>query len=177
MHCRYPFSRFLILDEPTNDLDILTLQVLEDFLMDFKGCLVIVSHDRYFLDKLTDHLFVFEGNGKVRDFLGNYNEYRLQLKEEARQQKSDERAASSENKSITIDAAPKRKLSYKEQEEFKKLEIDIEKLSKEKNDLADKLSSGSLEHQQIQTISSMLEKIIGSLDEKELRWLELSEFA
>lgn len=168
---------FLILDEPTNDLDILTLQVLEDFLMDFKGCLVIVSHDRYFLDKLTDHLFVFEGNGKVRDFLGNYNEYRLQLKEEARQQKSDERAASSENKSITIDAAPKRKLSYKEQEEFKKLEIDIEKLSKEKNDLADKLSSGSLEHQQIQTISSMLEKIIGSLDEKELRWLELSEFA
>jgi len=168
---------FLILDEPTNDLDILTLQVLEDFLMDFKGCLVIVSHDRYFLDKLTDHLFVFEGNGKVRDFLGNYNEYRLQLKEEARQLKSDERAASSENKSITIDAAPKRKLSYKEQEEFKKLEIDIEKLSKEKNDLADKLSSGSLEHQQIQTISSMLEKIIGSLDEKELRWLELSEFA
>ncbi len=168
---------FLILDEPTNDLDILTLQVLEDFLMDFKGCLVIVSHDRYFLDKLTDHLFVFEGNGKVRDFLGNYNEYRLQLKEEARQIKSDERAANSENKSINIDAAPKRKLSYKEQEEFKKLETDIEKLTKEKNDLADKLSSGSLEHQQIQTISSMLEKIIVSLDEKELRWLELSEFA
>ncbi|MCC6583659.1 MAG: ABC-F family ATP-binding cassette domain-containing protein, partial [Chitinophagales bacterium] len=88
---------FLILDEPTNDLDILTLQVLEDFLMDFKGCLVIVSHDRYFLDKLTEHLFVFEGNGKVRDFLGNYNEYRLQLKEEQRQAVRDEKSLQAEN--------------------------------------------------------------------------------
>ncbi len=167
---------FLILDEPTNDLDILTLQVLEDFLMDFKGCLVIVSHDRYFLDKLTEHLFVFEGNGKVRDFLGNYNEYRLQLKDEQRQAKQDEKNIA-DNKLASTTVITKRKLSFKEQTEFNQLEKDIDKLTKEKNELTEKLSSGNLEHQQIQTISSMLEKIIASIDEKELRWLELSEFA
>jgi ATP-binding cassette subfamily F protein uup len=167
---------FLILDEPTNDLDILTLQVLEDFLMDFKGCLVIVSHDRYFLDKLTEHLFVFEGDGKVRDFMGNYNEYRLQLKDEQRQAKQDEKMLLENKSSTSPISTVKRKLSFKEQTEFKQIEKDIEKLTKEKEELTEKLSAGNLEHQQIQTISSMLEKIITSIDEKELRWLELSEF-
>lgn len=167
---------FLILDEPTNDLDILTLQVLEDFLIDFKGCLVIVSHDRYFLDKLTEHLFVFEGDGKVRDFMGNYNEYRLQLKDEQRQAKQDEKMLLENKSSTSPISTVKRKLTFKEQTEFKQIEKDIEKLTKEKEELTEKLSAGNLEHQQIQTISSMLEKIISSIDEKELRWLELSEF-
>ena len=167
---------FLILDEPTNDLDILTLQVLEDFLMDFKGCLVIVSHDRYFLDKLTEHLFVFEGNGKVRDFLGNYNEYRLQLKEEQRQAVRDEKQLQSEAVKIVAVSAPKRKLSFKEQTEFKQLEKDIEQLTKEKASLTEKLSGEIVHHDEIQKTAKRIEEIIISLDEKELRWLELSEF-
>lgn len=166
---------FLILDEPTNDLDILTLQVLEDFLMDFKGCLVIVSHDRYFLDKLTDHLLVFEGDGKVRDFLGNYNEYRLQLKEEVRQQKMADRNAAESEK--TTSSPVKRRLSFKEQEEFKQLENELEKLTKEKDVLTEKLSSGISDHQEIKELSGKIQTIISQLDEKELRWLELSEFA
>jgi ATP-binding cassette subfamily F protein uup len=165
---------FLILDEPTNDLDILTLQVLEDFLMDFKGCLLIVSHDRYFLDKLTDHLFVFEGNGKVRDFLGNYNEYRLQLKEEQKQAKLDEKNAAAESAKL---ASAKRKLSYKEQQELQQLEKDIEKLNAEKHVLTEELSSGITDHQHIRQLSDKLESIIQQLDEKEMRWLELSEWA
>lgn len=167
---------FLILDEPTNDLDILTLQVLEDFLMDFKGCLVIVSHDRYFLDKLTEHLFVFEGNGKVRDFLGNYNEYRLQLKEEQRQAVRDEKSLQLENSKTAVAAAPKRKLSFKEQTEFKQLEKDIELLNKEKASLTEKLSGELSNHEEIQKTAQRIEEIILSLDDKELRWLELSEF-
>jgi len=167
---------FLILDEPTNDLDILTLQVLEDFLMDFKGCLVIVSHDRYFLDKLTEHLFVFEGDGKVRDFMGNYNEYRLQLKDEIRQAKQDEKNAI-ENKSVSAASTPKRKLSFKEQTEFKQIEKDIEKLTKEKDELTAKLSGEITDHNEIQKIGAQIQTIIDTVDEKELRWLELSEFA
>jgi ATP-binding cassette subfamily F protein uup len=167
---------FLILDEPTNDLDILTLQVLEDFLMDFKGCLVIVSHDRYFLDKLTEHLFVFEGNGKVRDFLGNYNEYRLQLKEDQRQAVRDEKQLQSESVKTVAVSVPKRKLSFKEQTEFKQLEKDMELLSKEKAALTEKLSGTVAHHDEIQKTAKRIEEIIISLDEKELRWLELSEF-
>ncbi|MEZ5054658.1 MAG: ABC-F family ATP-binding cassette domain-containing protein [Chitinophagales bacterium] len=166
---------FLILDEPTNDLDILTLQVLEDFLMDFKGCLVIVSHDRYFLDKLTDHLFVFEGNGKVRDFLGNYNEYRLQLKEETKQALREEKLANERNQSNTKTATEKRKLTFKEQTEFKQLEKEIAQLSQSKISLTAKLNSES-NHIELQKLAEQLEEIILSLDEKELRWLELSEY-
>jgi ABC transport system ATP-binding/permease protein len=166
---------FLILDEPTNDLDILTLQVLEDFLMEFKGCLVIVSHDRYFLDKLTDHLFVFEGNGKVRDFLGNYKEYREELKEEQRQLKSDQRAASTQ--AAAAKDVVKKKLSFKEQQEFKQLESEMSALQKEKQQLTDKLSAGNLNHQEILDISQQIESVITAIDTKELRWLELSEFA
>ena len=166
---------FLILDEPTNDLDILTLQVLEDFLMDFKGCLVIVSHDRYFLDKLTEHLFVFEGEGKVRDFLGNYNEYRIRLKEEQRL------AIKEEKNSQRVDTKPtteqKRKLTFKEQTEFKQLEKDIEILNQEKSALTHKLSGAETSHLDIQKIAKRIEEIILSLDEKEMRWLQLSEYA
>lgn len=165
---------FLILDEPTNDLDILTLQVLEDFLLDFKGCLVIVSHDRYFLDKLTEHLFVFEGNGKVRDFIGNYNEYRMQLKEEQREASRAEKNLAASN--INTSATPKRKLTFKEQTEFKKLEVDIDLLNNEKAALTEKLSNGNTDHNEIQSIAKRIEEIILTLDKMELRWLELSEF-
>ena len=144
--------------------------------MDFKGCLVIVSHDRYFLDKLTEHLFVFEGNGKVRDFLGNYNEYRLQLKEEQRQAVRDEKQLQSEAVKTVAASAPKRKLSFKEQTEFKQLEKDMELLSKEKAALTEKLSGTVAHHDEIQKTAKRIEEIIISLDEKELRWLELSEF-
>lgn len=165
---------FLILDEPTNDLDILTLQVLEDFLLEFKGCLLIVSHDRYFLDKLTDHLFIFEGNGKVRGFLGNYNEYRIQQKEEQRLAVAEEKnkQQNTDKPSQTI----KRKLSFKEQTEFAQLEKDIEQLNAEKLILTEKLSHASADHTEIQKLASRIEEIILSLDKKELRWLELSEF-
>jgi ATP-binding cassette subfamily F protein uup len=164
---------FLILDEPTNDLDILTLQVLEDFLLDFKGCLVIVSHDRYFLDKLTDHLLIFEGHGKVRDFPGNYNEYRLQAKEEQRQARNEEKNVSAELKTT----AAKRKLTYKEQTEMTLLEKEIGELNEEKNQLTEKLSSGISDHIEINRISTRIQEIIQLLDDKELRWLELSEYA
>ncbi|HOU46563.1 MAG TPA: ABC-F family ATP-binding cassette domain-containing protein [Chitinophagales bacterium] len=167
---------FLILDEPTNDLDILTLQVLEDFLMEFKGCLLIVSHDRYFLDKLTDHLFVFEGNGKIRGFLGNYNEYRIQLKEEQKQLLAEEKIRQQEANKPTAIAAAKRKLSFKEQTEFAQLEKDIDQLNADKLLHTEKLSGAGVDHAEIQKLASRIEEIILSLEKKELRWLELSEF-
>ncbi|MBP6049610.1 MAG: ABC-F family ATP-binding cassette domain-containing protein [Chitinophagales bacterium] len=165
---------FLILDEPTNDLDILTLQVLEDFLMDFKGCLVIVSHDRYFLDKLTDHLFVFEGNGNVRDFLGNYNEYRLQVKEEQKQALREEKELAEKSNSIKS-VSEKKKLSFKEQTELKQLEKDVELLNKNKQVLTEKISTET-NHLELEKIAKQIEEIIISLEKKEMRWLELSEY-
>lgn len=167
---------FLILDEPTNDLDILTLNVLEDFLLDYKGCLIIVSHDRYFLDKLTDWLFVFEGNGKIKTFLGNYKEYREDLKEQLRLEKENQPKIVTIN-SKSVNEAPKKKLNFKEQQEFIQLDKDISKLSEEKDTLTAQLSSGEIDHNEIQNISSRLQEIMDLLDEKEMRWLELSEFA
>lgn len=165
---------FLILDEPTNDLDIMTLQVLEDFLMDFKGCLVIVSHDRYFLDKLTDHLFVFEAEGQLRDFNGNYREYREWYKSQNRQKDEDGKRT----EAIVIEEKmlpQKKKLSYKEQREMEQLEADIAALEKEKLELSEKISSGMTDHRELETISSRMEQVMYLLDSREMRWLELSE--
>ncbi|QQR97140.1 MAG: hypothetical protein IPK18_09625 [Sphingobacteriales bacterium] len=146
--------------------------------MEYKGCLIIVSHDRYFLDKLTDWLFVFEGNGKIKTFLGNYKEYRDDLKEQLRIEKENlaiaEKNKTETKKDIVKD---KRKLSFKEQQEFLQLEKDIDTLQQLKIQLTEKLSSGSLSHDAIQEIATELEQIIQTLDGKELRWLELSEFA
>ncbi|MEZ5027050.1 MAG: ABC-F family ATP-binding cassette domain-containing protein [Chitinophagales bacterium] len=164
---------FLILDEPTNDLDILSLQVLEDFLSEYKGCLLIVSHDRYFLDKLTDQLFVFEGNGKIQVFLGNHNEYRLEQKEILKQQKAEEKQQQSQQ--TKRQEVPKKKLSFKEQNEFKNLEKEIDALIAEQKQLTEQLQ-GITNHQEIQTISERIAEIIQQLNDKELRWLELSEF-
>jgi ABC transport system ATP-binding/permease protein len=167
---------FLILDEPTNDLDLPTLGVLENFLSEFQGCLVIVSHDRYFMDRLVDHLFVFEGDGEVRDFPGNYSQYRIWLKDKDQdsqaykfvEQKKEEPAP-------VVQTANKRKVSYKEKREFETLQEEIAKLEKEKVQVQEKLNSGSAGFEELQQLASRIGEITALLDEKEMRWLELSE--
>ena len=175
----------LILDEPTNDLDIVTLNILEEYLKEFNGSLIIVSHDRHFLDKLVDHLFIFCGDGVVKDFIGSYSEYREYIKEYEAEQKSAARAeekaakekAAKEAAKATPQEAPakKKKLTFKEQREFEQLERDLESLAAEKADLEAKLSSGTLPFDQLQTASERVGQLINLIDEKELRWLELSE--
>ena len=170
---------FLILDEPTNDLDLLTINVLEDYLQAFEGCLVIVSHDRFFMDKLVEHLFVFEGNGAIKDFPGNYSQYRDWIKakklEEANIQKETKTEVKPQAESKTKDK-PKKKLSFNEQREFNQLEVDIESLEVEKSELTEKLNAGNLDHEELMKTGERIQEIIDLLDEKEMRWLELSEF-
>ncbi|MBQ2874099.1 MAG: ABC-F family ATP-binding cassette domain-containing protein [Bacteroidales bacterium] len=175
----------LILDEPTNDLDIVTINILEDYLKEFSGSLIIVSHDRHFLDKLVDHLFIFCGEGLVKDFVGSYSEYREFIKEYEAEQRSIARAEEKAAKekaakeagrtSDTESPARKKKLSYKEQRELEQLEKDLEALAAEKADLEAKLSSGTMPFDQLQAASERIGQIMELTDEKELRWLELSE--
>ena len=170
---------FLILDEPTNDLDITTLNVLEEFLMNFPGCLVIVSHDRYFLDRLVDHLFVFEDNGHIRDFPGNYTDYRNFLaenKEQAAAAKQTVAARPQAPSATPVSAPAKRKLSFKEQREFETLESDMAKLESQKLDFVEKMNAGVGSHEDFATWAKAVERITEELEEKEMRWLELSEF-
>ena len=170
---------FLILDEPTNDLDILTLNVLEEYLMAFKGCLLIVSHDRYFLDKTVDHLFIFREGGVVKDFVGQYSEYREYVKEqeaeEARQAKIAAEKAQKNKLQPTSATPARRKLSYKEQRELEELEQLLPQLESEKSELEEKLSSGTLSHEELSTAAARIGEIINQIEEKEMRWLELSE--
>ena len=169
---------FLILDEPTNDLDISALNVLEDFLEAFKGTLVLVSHDRYFMDRLVEHIFVFEGEGKIKDFPGNYTEYRERLKEEAEVEKEKQRQITNvQVNSPTKTEAPsqKRKLSFKEQRRYEQLSGEIEQLEKEKATLTHELSTITTDFVRLQEVNSRLEAISDELDEKEMEWLELSE--
>src|SRR5690242_8593144 len=176
---------FLVLDEPTNDLDLQTLRTLEEFLQDFPGCILIVSHDRYFMDRLVDHLFAFEGNGLIRDFPGNYSQYRMwkQLEEnkpqnaESRKQKAEGEGQSAESKMQKIQANAKQKLSFKEKAEFENLEDEIAELEKEKELLEVKLSNGSADFEKLQETSEKINDIIVLIDKKETRWLELSERA
>lgn len=171
----------LILDEPTNDLDIVTLDVLEEYLKDFKGSLIIVSHDRHFLDRLVDHLFIFCGNGVIKDFIGSYSEYHEYIKEYESQQKSLARAEEKANKSSVAQAndgkpkSEKKKLTWKEQKELEQLEKDLESLGKEKSELEESLSSGNLDYGKVQEASKRFEELTALLDEKEMRWLELQE--
>jgi ATP-binding cassette subfamily F protein uup len=162
---------FLILDEPTNDLDLPTLSVLENFLLDFQGCLVIVSHDRYFMDRLVDHLFVFEGEGEVRDFPGNYGQFR----ESQKQNESAPQPAKKEEPQEMQTNATKRKLSYKEQREFDSLENEIAALENEKAGIEKRLSTTNMAFAELQELSERMVRISGLINEKELRWLELSE--
>jgi ATP-binding cassette subfamily F protein uup len=164
---------FLILDEPTNDLDILTLSTLEEFLMDFPGCLLVVSHDRYFLDKLTSHLFVFEGDGKIKDYNGSYLEYRM---EQALKQPAgpvDKRPKKTTKKPEKI----KTKLSYKEKFEWQELNESIPKLEARKAEITAFFESGSSDADKLQELSAEIEEVQAELEKKEMRWLELSEFA
>lgn len=163
---------FLILDEPTNDLDIQTLQVLEEYLLDFPGCVIVVSHDRYFMDKVVDHILVFKGEGVIDDFPGNYTQYRqysaLQSKEEA---KAD--ASVKEKKSYRNDS--RRRMSYKEKREFEQLEKDIASLEQQQHEIEEALCSGTLSVEELTEKSRLLPKLKEEIDEKSMRWLELSE--
>ena len=175
----------LILDEPTNDLDIVTLDVLEEYLKEFKGSLIIVSHDRHFLDRLVEHLFIFCGNGVVKDFIGSYSEYHDYIKEYEAAEKAKEKAAAAKAKANDSEAnagkvnaaspAKKKKLTYKEQKELEQLEMDLDSLGKEKAELEKQLSSGTLPYDKIQEASARFGEIKDLLDEKEMRWLELQE--
>lgn len=163
---------FLILDEPTNDLDIQTLQVLEEYLQDFPGCVIVVSHDRYFMDKVVDHILVFKGEGVIDDFPGNYTQYRqysaLQSKEEV---KAD--ASVKEKKSYRNDS--RRRMSYKEKREFEQLEKDIASLEQQQHEIEEALCSGTLSVEELTEKSRLLPKLKEEIDEKSMRWLELSE--
>ena len=163
---------FLILDEPTNDLDIVTLDILEEYLLEYKGSLVIVSHDRHFLDRLVDHLFVFCGDGVVKDFIGNYTEYRSFIKDYEAAQKTEAPVAVSEGKVKTPQV---KKLSWKEQQELNALEVKLADLEAEKEELEGKLSGGTLGLQELQEASVRYASLKDELDAAEMRWLELSE--
>ena len=167
---------FLILDEPTNDLDIFILGVLEDYLLSFEGCLIIVSHDRYFLDKLVDHTFYFKGDGEIKDVLGNYTAYRRYLKEE---QSSNKKGAATYTKIEAPKAeveVEKKKLSYKEQQEFDAIEGEIAALEKERTEITEKMNSGTVSGDEVNHIAIRLAEIAQEIDFKEGRWLVLSEF-
>ena len=170
---------FLVLDEPTNDLDIKTLQILEDYLQNFPGCVIVVSHDRYFMDKIVDHLLIFHGNGEVQDFPGNYTQYRewkkLQPKPEEGSKGSKVQEVQGSKPSYRNDT--RRRLSYKEKMEFQQLEHDIEELTLEKSAAEEALSSGTLSVEEITKLSERFQVVTQQLDEKEMRWLELSEYA
>lgn len=171
---------FLILDEPTNDLDIITLQILEEYLRSFKGCVIVVSHDRYFMDKVVDHVLVFHGDGQVQDFPGNYTQYREWKRERDEQQKatkgesdkSRQNAYREENQSNR-----KRRLTFKEKQEYQTLETEIDRLETEKASLEEALSSGLLSSDEIVEKSKRLNTVNSELDAKSDRWLELSEIA
>ena len=167
---------FLVLDEPTNDLDIQTLQVLEQYLEDFPGCVIVVSHDRYFMDKVVDHLLIFKGEGVVKDFPGNYTQYRewsvLKSKEDSEKEKSKTEKAPVK-KDYHHDT--RRRMSYKEKREFEQLTADIEKLENEQKQLEMELCSGQLSVEELTEKSKRLPKLKDELDEKSMRWLELSE--
>ncbi|MCD8164919.1 MAG: ABC-F family ATP-binding cassette domain-containing protein [Bacteroides sp.] len=164
---------FLVLDEPTNDLDIITLNVLEEYLQSFRGCLIVVSHDRYFMDKVVDHLLVFNRGGDIRDFPGNYTQYRAW--KEVQEEKKEEGAKPKEEKAAKVRLNDKRKMSFKEKREFEQLEKEIAELEKEKAEIEEKLCSGTLESDELNRLSKRISEVIDVIDEKTMRWLELSE--
>ncbi len=166
---------FLILDEPTNDLDLPTLSVLENFLLDFAGCLIVVSHDRYFMDRLVDHLFVFEGDGDVRDYPGNYSQYRIWQKD---QENTEEAISKKQPLEVKAESnTVKRKLSYKEQREFDMLAKEIAGYEEERKKVYQQLSEANLPFEQLQQYTERIGFLNKAIDEKEMRWLELSEQA
>jgi ATP-binding cassette subfamily F protein uup len=166
---------FLILDEPTNDLDLPTLGVLENFLSEFPGCLLIVSHDRYFMDRLVDHLFIFEGDGVIRDFPGNYSQYRQAVADKTLPELEKKAEEITNNIAPVINSSQKRQLSFKEKREFELLGKEITTLNEEKENVTKKLNNGNTSFEELQQLSLRIGQITELLDEKELRWLEISE--
>lgn len=168
---------FLILDEPTNDLDIPTLQILEEYLADFKGCVIVVSHDRYFMDRVVDHLLVFKGEGQVDDFPGNYSQYRdwSELKEKEEEEAKKANTPKTETKANTWRGEQKKRLTFKEKQEMAALEVSIEALEEEKKKIEEALCSGTLSVDELTEKSKRLPQLQNELDEKSMRWLELSE--
>ncbi len=167
---------FLILDEPTNDLDLLTLTKLEEFLDSYKGCLILVSHDRYFLDKLVDHLFIFEGDGKIKDYHSNYTEYRLVQDEKEKQLKIKQSSEKKEKKKVVEKPISKKKLSYHEKKEYAGLMEEINILEREKKTIEDKIGLGGTDYEELQKLSLRIGVVIKDIDEKSLRWMELDEY-
>ncbi|MGL5261218.1 MAG: ATP-binding cassette domain-containing protein, partial [Bacteroides sp.] len=169
---------FLVLDEPTNDLDIMTLNVLEEYLQSFKGCLIVISHDRYFMDKVVDHLLVFNGGGDIRNFPGNYTQYRewKEFKEEEENRLAQEKTKDDDKeKHGRVRHNEKKRMSYAEKQEFKSLEKEIQVLEEEKKELEQALCSGDLSVEELTTKSKRFSEIDDLIDEKSMRWLELSE--
>ena len=167
---------FLVLDEPTNDLDIETLQILEEYLRDFKGCVIVVSHDRYFMDKVVDHVFVFNGNGNIKDFPGNYTEYRDWREEEkalAAKENNEKNAPAKQS----YRTESKRKLTFKERKEYETLEEEIMELEEEKSSIEQEMCSGTLDNDTLLKKSRRIQEVIELIDKKTERWMELSEFA
>jgi ATP-binding cassette subfamily F protein uup len=165
----------LILDEPTNDLDILTLNTLEEFLLNFKGCLIIVTHDRYFLNKLATHLFIFEGQGKIKDFNGLYSEYRDMIIADEKESRSRIKDEIKEVPKIQEELKNRRKASYNEKKEFESLEREIERLEEQKKNIQLKMAQGEGSYEDFSQWSQEIKEIDASLNEKSNRWLELSE--
>ena len=163
----------MILDEPTNDLDLPTLNVLENFLADYPGCILIVSHDRYFMDRLVDHLFVFEGNGEITDFPGNYTQYRITQKEEEKKQVVETKKINN-TVAVTSDE-PKKKGNQKEKRKLELLEREIAALEKEKKEAEETLCEADIPFNTITVISNRIAEIIKLMEEKEMKWLEMSE--
>lgn len=176
---------FLVLDEPTNDLDIVTLNILEDYLRNFKGCVIVVSHDRFFMDKVVDHLLVFEGDAAIRDYPGNYTQYRdddewralatQDTKKSTSEKKNTSGSESTKQGGATSDEPVKRKLSFKEKKEFESLEVEIQELEQEKSQVENQLASGQLTATEVTRISMRYAELNDLIDEKTMRWLELSE--
>lgn len=173
---------FLVLDEPTNDLDIVTLNVLEEYLRNFKGCVIVVSHDRYFMDKVVDHLLVFKGNADIKDFPGNYSQYREWKEAQEAVRKEEEAAAMKKQAATPVrprkeENGAKRRLTFKERKEFEELDAEIPRLEAEKKELEESMSSGTLGPEELMRQSERISRLMDELDEKSMRWLELSEFA
>ena len=185
---------FLVLDEPTNDLDILTLNVLEEYLSGFKGCLIVISHDRYFMDKVVDHLLVFHGDAKIQNFPGNYSLYRAWKAEEEKRELAEAKIAEAKATRVgrdtgevskTDDSASRgrrkkeeeKKLTFKERQEYESLEVEIEQMEAEKEAISEQLSSGTLPTEELMSQSERLSALMEQIDEKTMRWLELSERA
>ncbi len=168
---------FLILDEPTNDLDIITLNVLEEFLLEFPGCLIVVTHDRYFMDKIVDHLFVFEGNGQIKDFNGDYSEYREIQREREREEKRLEKEKLEKSKKQQQPKEQKPGMSYEERKEMNRIEKELKKLETRKADITEQFNSTELTPEQIESLSKELSEVRDLIEEKEMRWLELAELA